>query len=246
MIKYLYQCSNTLLFTQSREGNPNAINACDYISEIFGYKKQGGDHMVKYRMTDEEEEFEDIVEWVKLPHLWVDCVPEDEEEENLVIAYAKELHQDKKLTEGFAQEVAKLAKKNVKELFPGLLAPSEDGATNKSPVVQAELCKCQMEHKVGADFTDGMLEKIENKHYFVNGRKYEQKACNLQGETCDGPVLKPSAKSPCYVCKQFHLDKVSDCDFIYCTPCHAFLLKNAHQKKAGRRSFSSRVVAVAV
>lgn len=125
-------------------------------------------------------------------------------------------------------DIAKVAGKPVKELFPTYIDPR--ALVSQQPAPMMVTFKCDNDHSV---VTAETYIQVICPYYLVTGRKWAGISCR----TCDKVIpaegkLKVSSKNPFWICTNYHLDKCG-CfnDGAVCNGCFA----NANKENASSR-----------
>jgi len=195
-------------------------------------------------------DYENNKSMVELGATWSDCqasVDSGNEEENLVLTYARGLPISDKDNKEFLMAVAKLAGKPAEDLFPRIKETSQSKpTTKKKPTttkskttakskmtttghVMETIQTCDVDHKDYSNF-----KEEESDYYFREGAKWHGSKC--RGEGCGKRIgikdgnFKPRAGCPVYICPKYHLDK-TNCAAMVCFDC---VFKSSGENKSKR------------
>lgn len=175
--------------------------------EIVGYKVTNSKVMLEVVMESPSGIWENYNKSVDICLVWADC--EDDEEENLVLVYAKLLKVNHEKRELF-DKVAKLAK-----MEPGTLFPEY------KTLYCAKLVdnKCQVDHVAKFDATQ--YEEEYSFYHFANGRKWATAVC----WSCNISIGIHEKQSreilAARVCHHYFLDKGECTKPFLCGKCYS-------------------------
>lgn len=213
------------------------------IVEILAHNHGKGDIWWVYaEHKSQTDDYEGGKAWVQLAPLFQDCKQEVDEgwqDSNLVIEWAKSL--EEACTKELAEAVAVLAASDPKELFPKCpyferKSSPKKASSNDEPTEK----ECTCDHK------DSAIYIAESNPFYWQEESSDYYGCPCTGEDCvkifgtGAGMIKPTAKEPLMVCKQYHLGKTT-CKEMVCTPCYKEkIVLSTADTRSSRRSATRR------